>query len=70
MSQPLKNLLEFKFPAFVERVEAVVGKDNGLNLLINNAGILPKDVPLTDLDAASMIEGFEVNCVAPVLLTK
>jgi short-subunit dehydrogenase len=47
-----------------------VGKEHGLNLLINNAGILPKDVPLTDLDAASMIEGFEVNCVAPVLLTK
>jgi len=59
-----------QFHAFAEKVENVVGKENGLNLLINNAGILPKDVPLTELDAQSMIEAFEVNCVAPVLLTK
>jgi NAD(P)-dependent dehydrogenase (short-subunit alcohol dehydrogenase family) len=38
--------------------------------LINNAGILPTDLPLEQLTADSMREGFEVNCLAPLFLTK
>ena len=39
-------------------------------MLINNAGILPKDVPLEELSPESMREGFEVNCLAPLFLTR
>ncbi len=57
-------------PLHGPQVTSIVGKENGLNLLINNAGILPKDVPLSEVTAASMREGFEVNCLAPLFLTR
>ena len=52
------------------QVEGIVGQEKGLNLLINNAGILPAPAPLADLTAESMREGFEVNCLAPLFLTR
>ena len=39
-------------------------------MLINNAGILPAPAPLADLTPESMREGFEVNCLAPLFLTR
>ena len=51
-------------------MESIVGKEHGLNVLINNAGILPTEVPLDQLTADSMREGFEVNCLAPIFLTR
>ena len=51
-------------------MEDIIGKDNGLNVLINNAGIAPPGGPLSELSVEAMREGFEVNCLAPLFLTK
>lgn len=57
------------YPAFVKRVNEVVG-DAGLNLLINNAGYLPRNMLWDQVTPEDMRRAFEVNCVAPVFLTK
>lgn len=48
--------------------EATKGK--GLNLLINNAGISSKYAKLNMVKKEHLLENFEVNTVAPILLTK
>ena len=54
----------------VKEVEDIIGVENGLTLLINNAGILPEKEELRDIDPECMIEAFKVNCVAPIFLSK
>jgi len=56
------------YDAFVQEVGNIVGED-GLNLLINNAGIM-RGNKLSDVDPKNMIENFEVNVVSPLMLTK
>lgn len=56
------------YPAVVQQVGNVVG-DAGLNLLINNAGIMFRD-SLETVAKENMVETFEVNVVAPLLFTK
>lgn len=56
------------FPEFVRQVQAIVG-DQGLDTLINNAGIL-LDSQLDSVTAADMVKNFEVNSVAPLMFTK
>ncbi|GFU55320.1 c-factor [Nephila pilipes] len=56
------------FPEIKKQVEQEVG-GTGLNLLINNAGILHKH-SLEDVTMNAMMENFEVNTVSPLLLTK
>ena len=56
------------FPNFRQQVECEVG-DNGLNLLINNAGIMFGD-SLDKVSKETMVENFEVNVVSPLLLVK
>ncbi|CAG2178992.1 unnamed protein product, partial [Oppiella nova] len=56
------------FPEFVKQVEAIVG-DQGLDTLINNAGIALRD-GLDSVTAEVMLKNFEVNSVAPLMLTK
>ena len=58
------------YELLIKAVENIVGVDNGLTLLINNAGILPEKEELEDIDAQCMIDAFKVNCVAPILLSK
>ena len=41
----------------------------GLNLLINNAAIT-KRLKLEEVTRAAMMEIYEVNCVAPLMITK
>lgn len=41
-----------------------------LDLLVNNAGILPEENSLDDVSAEKMIECFRVNSVAPVLMVQ
>jgi len=56
------------FPAAVSQVASTVG-DAGLNVVINNAGMMPKE----DLDSVTpedMLQGFQVNCVAPLFLSR
>lgn len=52
-----------------ELVRALVA-DAGLDLLIHNAGVLLRDERLGELDAAAFQEAFEVNALAPLLLTE
>ena len=56
------------FPEFVKQVEAIVG-DQGLDTLINNAGICLFKL-LDEVTAEDMMNVFEVNSVAPLMLTK
>jgi len=55
-------------PAIVSKVEAVVGSD-GLNVLVNNAGIL-RQTKLEDVTVEEMRAHFETNSVAPLMITK
>lgn len=57
------------FDAFAEQVETIV-KDNGLNVLFNNAGCAPKSTRINMLKTEQMIETFQVNTVGPIMLTK
>nr|AQS22598.1 c-factor [Pseudodiaptomus poplesia] len=74
-SSPKVHLVEMevtdynKFPEVVRQVEAVVGSE-GLNCLINNAGVLPKNRDLDSVTPEDMRQAFEVNCVAPLLFTR
>ena len=59
------------FPKVVEEVTAAVGAEEGLNLLINNAGVLPPERSTPGgVTAEMMRQAFEVNTVAPLFLTK
>lgn len=57
-----------KYEKVVEQVSQAVGSD-GLNLLINNAGIHIK-ADFHDAKRDDMMEVYEVNVVAPLLLTR
>lgn len=55
---------------FAKDVEGIVG-DEGLNLLINNAGIAGnKTAKLADLKAEELAEMYKTNTIAPILLTQ
>ncbi|XP_077283519.1 SDR family oxidoreductase sniffer isoform X2 [Arctopsyche grandis] len=45
-------------------------KENGLNLLINNAGVTSKFTTLNYVKSQQLIDNFMINTVAPILLTK
>ena len=49
-------------------VEEKVG-GAGINLLINNAGIM-KVVGFKDVSADSMMEHYNVNCIGPLMVAK
>ena len=53
---------------FTDQVAHIV-KDAGLNLLINNAGILDK-VPNSEMSVESLRNIFSVNTIAPCMITK
>jgi len=57
------------FPALVKKVNDVVGNE-GLNLLINNAGMVPQDRDLASVTPEAMRQAYEVNCIAPLFLSK
>ncbi|CAG2176145.1 unnamed protein product, partial [Oppiella nova] len=56
------------YEGFAKKVADIVG-DRGLDTLINNAGIFLWK-KLDSVTAEDMIENFEVNSVAPLMLTK
>ena len=57
------------FEKVAEQVSAIVG-DKGLNVLINNAGVLPTGSRTTPFYTEEMAETYEVNTIAPTKLTK
>ena len=57
-----------KYPNVKEKVEAIV-KDDGLNLLINNAAFTPKSA-LEQVTPEEMARVYSVNTIAPVMMTQ
>lgn len=49
---------------------AAVTKDDGLNVLFNNAGMATKSVRLAGTKAQDLIDTLQTNTVAPIMLTK
>jgi len=44
--------------------------DNGLNVLINNAGITTKFTRINMVKPEQMVDNFNINAIAPLMLTK
>ncbi|XP_059618397.1 C-signal [Phlebotomus argentipes] len=63
----LKNFDEYD--NFARKVGDIV-KENGLNVLLNNAGYSPKSTRLPHTQRKDLLDCFEVNSVVPVMLTK
>jgi NAD(P)-dependent dehydrogenase (short-subunit alcohol dehydrogenase family) len=57
------------FGDVAEEVSSIVG-EQGLNLLINNAGISPRSTRINFVTAEAMAETFAVNATSPLMLTK
>ncbi|GBP63589.1 C-factor [Eumeta japonica] len=57
------------FDEAVSKISEVVG-DDGLNVLINNAGVATKYTKLGLVKTEQMIDNLMVNTVAPIMLTK
>ncbi|CAH1156078.1 unnamed protein product [Phaedon cochleariae] len=57
------------FDEFARNVQEIV-KDNGLNVLFNNAGYSPKSTRINMVKAQQMIDTFRINTVGPIMLTK
>lgn len=55
-------------PSFVNKVDELVG-DNGLDILINNAGAFLK-VSLLEGSSDDVMENFKINAVAPFMMTR
>ncbi|XP_044755774.1 C-factor [Coccinella septempunctata] len=57
------------FENFAREVEDIV-KEDGLNLLFNNAGYSPKSTRISFLKTEQLTETFQTNVIGPVMLTK
>ncbi|CAB4066165.1 unnamed protein product [Lepeophtheirus salmonis] len=60
---------ENDYKDFIAQVSDELGSD-GLNLLINSAGIMGETQSLGDLTSEAMIETYKVNCIAPTILAR
>ena len=52
-----------------EKVDDILG-DQGLNLLINNAGILPREQTIEDVTVKTLMETYNVNVVGTIRVCK
>lgn len=57
------------YPAFVNEVSSIVG-DSGLNVLINNAGVLFRCDNIAELSYEKYFQTFQTNTFAPVFLSQ
>lgn len=57
------------FNEFTNKVQNIVQED-GLNVLLNNAGYSPKSTRINMLKPEQMMETFQINTVGPIMLTK
>nr|XP_045603754.1 C-factor-like [Procambarus clarkii] len=60
---------EASYDSFVAHVKEMVGT-NGLNLLINNAGISPRSTRINMVKWTHMTDTLHINAIAPLMLTK
>ncbi|KAK4292371.1 hypothetical protein Pmani_034862 [Petrolisthes manimaculis] len=60
---------ESSYGSFVSRVGELVGPQ-GLNLLVNNAGVAPKSTRINMVRWQQVTDTLTVNTVAPIMLTK
>lgn len=56
------------FPNFANKIEELIG-ENGLDVLINNAGVYLK-VSLLEGSSDDVMENFKINAVAPLMITR
>ncbi|EFX70608.1 hypothetical protein DAPPUDRAFT_309362 [Daphnia pulex] len=66
---PVDVLNHETFGDVAEEVSSIVG-EQGLNLLINNAGISPRSTRINFVTPEAMAETFAVNTTSPLMLTK
>ena len=57
------------FPALADSLRQIT-EDQGLNILVNNAGVSPKATKINLVTDQQMRETFECNVIAPLFLTK
>ena len=57
------------FDVAKQLVQEKVG-ERGLNVLFHNAGLLPRDRSIEDVDPENMRRAYEVNAIAPGMLAK
>lgn len=57
------------YDTFAKQVQEIV-KDDGLNVLFNNAGISPKSTRINFVKVDQLIDTFTTNTAAPIMLTK
>ncbi len=58
------------YKQFVTQVEGIVGAENGLNLLMNNAAYMAPHRALDEITVEEMKTSFEVNSIAPLFLAR
>ena len=66
---PLDVTNHSSFPSLAESLRPIIG-DQGLNILVNNAGVAPKSTRINLVTEQQMTDTFACNVVAPLLLTK
>ena len=44
--------------------------DDGLNVLINNAGMLEREQKITEVNPETMMESYRINAIAPAMIIK
>lgn len=60
---------ENSYKNFIASIQNIVG-ENGLNLLINNAGVSPKSTRVNFVKLNQMTETILTNSIAPLMFTK
>ncbi|XP_073984446.1 SDR family oxidoreductase sniffer isoform X2 [Rhodnius prolixus] len=64
------DLLNFDSYAEFSKIVATIVKNDGLNVLINNAGVGHKFVRIGQVKTEPLIDSFFINCVAPIMMSK
>ena len=54
---------------FADTVSSIVGA-GGLNILINNAGVVHRQAGLENLHDDAILDAFKINALAPLMLSK